>query len=52
MNIVTALLQRRKQRRTLDALRRLDNHLLRDIGLERDIDGTIHGFGRLQDLGR
>jgi len=54
MNILEALATRRTRRRTLTSLRHLDTHLLRDIGLDRDIHGRIAGldFVRLQDLGR
>lgn len=53
MNLITALRNRRQRARTLDSLRRLDNHILRDIGFERDQLGLFdRDFARLQDLGR
>jgi uncharacterized protein YjiS (DUF1127 family) len=53
MNIFNALRQRRQRARTLDSLRRLDDHMLRDIGFERDQLGLFdRNSARLQDLGR
>ena len=51
MNLFTALRQRRQRSRTLEVLRRLDNHILRDIGLERDQLGLFdRNSARLQNL--
>ncbi len=53
MNIIETLRQSIRRRRTLDALSRLDAHLLRDIGFEQQIGARPrHGFARLQDVGR
>ena len=54
MSILDTLIARRARRQTYASLRHLDDHMLRDIGFERDRYGRFLGrdFARLQDLGR
>ena len=44
----------RNRRRAFDSVRHLDDHLLRDIGFERELHGRFVGrdLARLQDFGR
>ena len=55
MNLIERMQRARRQRRNLNALRSLDAHLLRDIGLDRYAHNGVvdeRDIGRLQDLGR
>jgi uncharacterized protein YjiS (DUF1127 family) len=53
MNILTAFLERRKQIRAFENLRSLDDHMLRDIGFERQQLTHFNAakLARLQDMG-
>jgi uncharacterized protein YjiS (DUF1127 family) len=44
MNIIASLLRRAERRRAYGSLLQLDDHLLRDIGLQRsDLHQMVHG---------
>lgn len=49
MNILERMVRGRRQRRSLQALQQLDDHLLRDIGFERQPPRGLVGrnIGRL-----